>query len=172
MENDLNSLVEWYLSSAVRQIGITEQFDVIVEKLEEYAVRDPAALAAWIGRKKYGKEKFQKMATAGKRKKSESEELGEVSPEGWEGTVKAMKKHPEIDNPWALSHWMKGKGYHSHKSEDVEEAKKPKLGSGKRFANLVTQLKAKESLKNNKKSLQEQMYTNTINRVILLAGIK
>lgn len=30
---------------------------------------------------------------------------------GWEKTVKAMKKHPEISNPFALAHWMKKKGY-------------------------------------------------------------
>lgn len=39
----------------------------------------------------------------------------EVAPKGWEGTVKAMKKHGDIDNPWALAHWMKGKGMKSHK---------------------------------------------------------
>lgn len=43
------------------------------------------------------------------------EEVNEVSPEGWEGSVKAMKKHPEIDNPWALAYYMKKKGYKSHK---------------------------------------------------------
>jgi hypothetical protein len=37
------------------------------------------------------------------------------APEGWEGTVKEMKKDKDIDNPWALSHWMKNKGYESHK---------------------------------------------------------
>lgn len=45
------------------------------------------------------------------------EEVNEVSPEGWEGTVKGMKKHPEIDNPWALAYYMKKKGYKSHKKE-------------------------------------------------------
>lgn len=40
--------------------------------------------------------------------------VDEVAPEGWEGTVKAMKKHKDIDNPWALAHYMKGKGYKSH----------------------------------------------------------
>lgn len=39
---------------------------------------------------------------------------GKAAP-GFEGTVKHMKKHPEIDNPYALSYWMKDKGYHSHK---------------------------------------------------------
>ena len=38
-----------------------------------------------------------------------------VAPEGWEGTVKDMKKDKSIDNPYALSYWMKDKGYTSHK---------------------------------------------------------
>jgi len=29
-----------------------------------------------------------------------------VSPPGWSGTTKAMKKHKDISNPWALSWWM------------------------------------------------------------------
>lgn len=48
--------------------------------------------------------------------------LAEKAPEGWEGTVKAMKKHKDVDNPYALAHWMKGKGYKSHKKESVEES--------------------------------------------------
>jgi hypothetical protein len=32
----------------------------------------------------------------------EAEEIEEKSPPGWEGTVKGLKKHKEIDNPWAL----------------------------------------------------------------------
>jgi hypothetical protein len=51
-----------------------------------------------------------------------SNQLDEKAPEGWEGTVKAMKKHGEIDNPYALAHWMKGKGYKSHKKESVGES--------------------------------------------------
>ena len=43
------------------------------------------------------------------------ETMKEVAPKGWEGTVKAMKKEKDIDNPWALAHWMKNKGYKSHK---------------------------------------------------------
>jgi len=43
------------------------------------------------------------------------EAVNEAAPEGWEKTVLAMKKHKEIDNPWALAHWMKKKGYHSQK---------------------------------------------------------
>lgn len=33
-----------------------------------------------------------------------------VAPPGWEDTVKDMKKHPEIDNPWALAWSEKNKG--------------------------------------------------------------
>lgn len=41
--------------------------------------------------------------------------LAEESPPGFKGTVKAMKKHGEVDNPYALGWWMKNKGYESHK---------------------------------------------------------
>jgi hypothetical protein len=49
-----------------------------------------------------------------------AESVSEAAPEGWEKTVLAMKKHKEIDNPWALAHWMKKKGYHPHKKEEEE----------------------------------------------------
>jgi len=58
----------------------------------------------------------------------ESTELDEVSPPGWEGTVKAMKKKKEIDNPWALAWWMKGKGYKSHRKEDGTKKESVELG--------------------------------------------
>lgn len=38
----------------------------------------------------------------------------EVSPPGWSGTVKAMKRHKSITNPWALAWYMKGKGAQPH----------------------------------------------------------
>ena len=48
----------------------------------------------------------------------EADELEEKSPPGFEGTVKAMKRHhKEIDNPWALSWYMKNKGYKSHRTK-------------------------------------------------------
>jgi hypothetical protein len=37
-----------------------------------------------------------------------------VAPPGWEDSVKRMKKHPEIDNPWALAWHMKNKGNKPH----------------------------------------------------------
>jgi hypothetical protein len=49
-----------------------------------------------------------------------TESVAEEAPKGWEGTVKAMKKHKEIDNPYALTNYMKNKGYKSHKKESVD----------------------------------------------------
>lgn len=46
-----------------------------------------------------------------------------VAPPGWEGTVKEMKKDPDIDNPWALAWSMKNKGYESHKANIVARFK-------------------------------------------------
>ena len=51
---------------------------------------------------------------------AKGKKVSEVAPEGWEGTVKAMKKDGDVDNPWALAWWMKNKGYKSHKKEVKE----------------------------------------------------
>lgn len=51
------------------------------------------------------------------------QQVYEVAPPGWEGTVKAMKKHKDIDNPWALSWWMKNKGDTSHKTKSGKDKK-------------------------------------------------
>ncbi len=49
-------------------LGSGERFQALVEKLEKRGAKNPEALAAWIGRKKYGKKKFQSLSKAGKRK--------------------------------------------------------------------------------------------------------
>lgn len=41
-----------------------------------------------------------------------------VAPPGWEDTVKEMKKHKDIDNPWALAWYMKDKGAEPHQASD------------------------------------------------------
>jgi hypothetical protein len=41
--------------------------------------------------------------------------INEKSPPGFSGTVKAMKKHKDITNPFALAWWQKNRGYKSHK---------------------------------------------------------
>jgi len=50
-------------------LGTGERFKQLTGKLKKKGVKNPDALAAWIGRKKYGKQKFQKLAAAGRRKK-------------------------------------------------------------------------------------------------------
>jgi len=44
-----------------------------------------------------------------------------VSPPGWSGTTEAMKEHSDIDNPWALSWYMKNKGDKPHYKESGDE---------------------------------------------------
>ena len=50
-------------------LGTGERFAALKSKLGRRGARDPGALAAWIGRRKYGKEKFQKLSAAGKRRR-------------------------------------------------------------------------------------------------------
>ena len=46
---------------------------------------------------------------------NQQKRLNEVGAKGWSGTIKKMlTDHPEIDNPYALTHWMKKKGEKSH----------------------------------------------------------
>lgn len=45
------------------------KFKALTKSLKKKGAKSPKALAAWIGRKKFGKSKFQKMATAGRKKK-------------------------------------------------------------------------------------------------------
>jgi hypothetical protein len=48
------------------KLGTGERFKQLEGKLRKKGVKDPGALAAWIGRKKYGKKKFQSLAAKGK----------------------------------------------------------------------------------------------------------
>jgi hypothetical protein len=50
------------------KLGSGKRFKQLAAKLKKQGVRDPKALAAAIGRKKYGKAKFQKMAAKGRKK--------------------------------------------------------------------------------------------------------
>lgn len=50
----------------------------------------------------------------------ETEKITEKSPKGWSGTTKAMKKHKDITNPFALSYYMKKHGAKSHYKPEKE----------------------------------------------------
>lgn len=48
------------------KLGSGARFKQLEGKLAGKGVKDPAALAAYIGRKKYGKARFQQLAQAGR----------------------------------------------------------------------------------------------------------
>lgn len=66
-----------------------------------------------------GKKKFPWWVEQ-KNESEETNQLDEVAPKGWKKTVERMKKHKEIDNPFALAYWMKKKGYKSRFKESVD----------------------------------------------------
>jgi hypothetical protein len=51
------------------RVGTGERFRALTRKLKRRGVSNPAALAAWIGRRKYGKKRFQAMAAAGRKRR-------------------------------------------------------------------------------------------------------
>jgi hypothetical protein len=71
-------------------------------------------LTQWAGSEK-NQEAWDRVEELAKELIQMHGQVKEVVPPGWEKTVKGMKKHPGIDNPWALAHWMKNKGMKSHK---------------------------------------------------------
>lgn len=50
------------------KLGTGARFATLKRSLSAKGVRNPSAVAAAIGRKKYGKAKFQKLATAGRKR--------------------------------------------------------------------------------------------------------
>lgn len=67
-------------------------FKSVMAAAKKGGARDPAAVAASIGRKKYGKEKFQAMAAAGKRAANEETEIVAEA----EGSVPETPKEKEL----------------------------------------------------------------------------
>ena len=51
-------------------LGSGKRFKQTVSKLKKRGARNPKALAAYIGRKKYGAKKFAAMAAKGRRRKA------------------------------------------------------------------------------------------------------
>ena len=50
------------------KLGTGARFKALKGKLAKKGAKNPAALAAFIGRKKYGKKKFQGLSAAGRKK--------------------------------------------------------------------------------------------------------
>lgn len=51
------------------KLGTGRRFKTLTSKLKRKGARNPKALAAWVGRKKYGKKRFAKLAAKGRRRK-------------------------------------------------------------------------------------------------------
>ncbi len=51
------------------KLGSGARFKVLTKKLSSKGVRDPKALAAAIGRKKYGAKRFAALSAAGRKRK-------------------------------------------------------------------------------------------------------
>ena len=52
------------------KLGTGQRFRALKKKLTRKGVRDPAALSAAIGRKKFGKKRFAKLAAAGRKRRA------------------------------------------------------------------------------------------------------
>lgn len=54
------------------KLGGGGRYKKLIGQLEKKGVKDPAALAAWIGRKKLGKKKFQSLAAKARARSTSS----------------------------------------------------------------------------------------------------
>jgi hypothetical protein len=54
---------------AKAKLGSGARFKALAAKEKKKGVKNPKALAAWIGRRKYGPKKMAKLAAAGRRRK-------------------------------------------------------------------------------------------------------
>ena len=54
------------------KLGSGKRFKRLTKKLKKKGAKNPKALAAWIGRKKFGKKKFQKLATKGRKRRNKN----------------------------------------------------------------------------------------------------
>ena len=52
------------------KLGSGIRFKQLTSKLKKKGAKDPKALAAWIGRKKYGPKKFAKLSAKGRKRRS------------------------------------------------------------------------------------------------------
>jgi hypothetical protein len=55
------------IREAAMRLGGGGRFKHLKRQMAERGAQDPAALAAWIGRRKYGAKRFAKLSAAGRR---------------------------------------------------------------------------------------------------------
>jgi hypothetical protein len=61
-----------YKKSKKPKLGSGARFKKLTSELEKKGAKKPKALAAWIGRRKYGAKKMTTMAVKGRKRKSKS----------------------------------------------------------------------------------------------------
>jgi hypothetical protein len=75
-----------------------------------------------------------------------AQKIAAVAPPGWEDTVKKMKDHPEIDNPWALAWYEKNKGDtpggKDMKAGGPGSGRHPGFGDGKKLVDYHRKMEA------------------------------
>ena len=106
----LSDLLKQVASGSTSRIGSTKVDKKTAEKLLKIYNSGDVKM-----QNKFDGMSIDKVTSAFKPFMENKKLTNEVAPEGWEGTVKAMKDEPGVDNPYALAWWMKGKGYQSHK---------------------------------------------------------
>lgn len=97
-------------------------FKAVMASAKKGGARNPAAVAAAIGRKKYGKEKFQAAAAAGKKLGEEVEQVDEQSP----AEIKAKYYHDQFNKVKPVKAYDKdGKLVGRYRSMDHAKQMKP-----------------------------------------------
>ena len=59
-------LAAYQHAKATSRPGQGKRFAALTSELEAKGAKNPAALSAWIGRRKYGKSKFQRLSARGR----------------------------------------------------------------------------------------------------------
>lgn len=106
-ENGLKKLFEEIQQSVIEEEPTNPEFTKEVEEAKE---KD-----AGTSKKKAKVAEPSVQAVKNVTEQEEVESIEEKAPPGFEGTVKAMKKNKDIDNPYALAWYMKKRGFKSHK---------------------------------------------------------
>lgn len=110
-----------YVKGAARDVGVSRKLGADFENKADKSRNASSKTANSSISKRFNdiaKKRQSGIGKAVERLTKEENELDEVAPPGFEGTVKAMKKHKDITNPFALAWSMKNKGYKSHKKAD------------------------------------------------------
>ena len=111
MKEDVDSFDEAYTSKEIKMAtGIAKD--------KRYAGGNMTGAAKVMDKIKPGLSQTTAAQKSLRQANEDVESVDEKAPPGFEGTVKAMKKHKEIDNPFALAWSMKNNGYKSHKKSD------------------------------------------------------